>query len=113
MIRPVNHVLDLTNHRVLGGVLLAGLAVYLLLFLRVRGADLRLIITWLAAITAILCCVMVEFSVDGSNNLIRDYGIMALCCLALFLTPFSLWRQLKSRIYREESISVHIQRHWN
>ncbi len=108
MIRPINHVLDLTSHRVLGGVLLAGLAVYLLFFLRVRGADLRLIITWLAAIAAILCCVMVEFSVDGSNNLLRDYGIMAACCLALFLAPYTMWRKLKQGVYGEESLRIQI-----
>lgn len=113
MIHPLNHVLDLTGHRAVGLIILGVLAVYMLFFLRVKGANLRLILSWLIVLGALAGCVMVEFSVDGSDNLIRDYAIMALCCLALFFTPFSLWRQLKSRIYREESISVHIQRHWN
>jgi len=69
---------------------------------------LRLIITWLVAIAAILCCVMVEFSVDGSDNLLRDYGIMAACCLALFLAPYTLWRKLKQGVYGEESLRIQI-----
>lgn len=108
MIRPINHVLDLTGHRTLGLVILGALAVFMALFLRVRGANVRLILTWLVAILAIAGCVLVEFSIDGSDNLIRDYAIMAGCCALLFLAPFSLWRKLKSRVYREESISVHI-----
>ena len=108
MIHPINHVLDLTGKLGVGFALLGALAVYMAFFLRVRGADWRLIVTWLVALLAIAGCVMVEFSIDGSDNLIRDYLIMALCCALLYLAPFSLWRKLKSRVYREESISVHI-----
>jgi len=108
MVHPINHVLDLTGKRGIGIAVLGAIAVYLALFLRVRGANLRLILTWLAAILAIIGCVMVEFSIDGSNNLVRDYAIMAVCCTMLFMAPFSLWRKLKSRVYREESITVHI-----
>lgn len=108
MVHPINHVLDLTGKRGVGFAVLGVIAVYLALFLRVRGANWRLILTWLTAILAIAGCVMVEFSIDGSNNLVRDYAIMAACCALLFLAPFSLWRKLKSHVYREESITVHI-----
>lgn len=110
MARPINHVLDLTGKLGLGFGILAALAVYMGFFLRVKGADLRLIALWLVTLIAVATCVMVEFSIDGSDNLVRDYTVMAVCCLLLFLAPFSLWRTLKSGVYREESISVHITR---
>lgn len=108
MVWPINHVLDLTGHRTLGLAILGALLVYLLLFLRVRGANLRLVVTWLTAILAVAGCVMVEFSIDGSSHLMLDYVVMAGCCAALFLAPFTLWRKLRSRVYGEESITVHI-----
>lgn len=108
MVRPINHVLDLTGKLGIGFGILGVLAVYMAFFLRVRGADVRLTVTWLVALLAIAGCVMVEFSIDGSNNLVRDYAVMAACCVLLFLAPFSLWRRLKRRVYREESITVHI-----
>lgn len=108
MVYPINHVLDLTGKRGIGFAALGAIAVYLAMFLRVRGANLRLILTWLMAIFAIAGCVMVEFSIDGSNNLVRDYTVMVACCALLFLAPFSIWRKLKSHVYREESITVHI-----
>ena len=108
MVHPLNHVLDLTGNLGLGFGILGAIAVYMAFFLRMRKANARLIITWLIALLAVAGCVMVEFSVDGSDNLVRDYLMMALCCALLFLAPFSLWRKLKSRVYREESISVHI-----
>lgn len=108
MIHPLNHVLDLTEKRGLGLGILAALGGYMALFLRVKGADVRLTVTWLVALLAVAGCVMVEFSVDGSDNLIRDYAVMSACCAALFLAPCTLWQTLKERVYREESISVHI-----
>ena len=84
------------------------LALYMALFLRVRGASLRLILTWLAAVAALAGCVMVEFSIDGSSDLLRDYAVMGGCCLALFLSPYTLWRTLVRRVYAEESITVRI-----
>ncbi len=108
MVSPLNHVLDLTNRRALGAGILAAIAVYEVFFLRLRGADRRLTLTWLVALLALAGCVAVEFSIDGSNNVLRDYLAMALCCAALFLAPFTLWRALRKRVYREESLSVHI-----
>jgi hypothetical protein len=60
------------------------------------------------AIAAVAGCVMVEFSIDGSDNLFRDYAVMGACCLALFAAPYSLWRTLMATVYREDSISVRI-----
>jgi prolipoprotein diacylglyceryltransferase len=108
MVHPLNHVLDLTGRRTLGFAVLGVLAVYMALFLRVHGGSLRLVVTWLVALAAIAGCVMVEFSIDGSSNLLRDYALMATCCLALFLSPYSLWRTLRAEVYREDSISVRI-----
>ncbi len=108
MIHPINHVLDLTNHRAVGFACLAALGVYMALFLRVRGANIRLILTWLMALVAVAGCVMVEFSIDGSDNLIRDYAGMAFCCALLYFAPYTLWTSLKGRVYREESITVRI-----
>lgn len=108
MVHPLNHVLDLTNRRGLGFALLGALAVYMAFFLRVRGTSLRLIITWLVAVAAVAGCVMVEFSIDGSSNLLRDYAIMGVCSLALFLTPYTLWRTLMARVYQEDRFSVRI-----
>ena len=108
MVYPINHVLDLTGKLPIGFAMLAALVAYMALFLRVRGANLRLIVSWLIALVAVIGCVMVEFSIDGSKDLLRDYTIMAICCAALFGAPFSLWRKLKSHVYLEESISVHI-----
>ncbi|MDD3214960.1 MAG: prolipoprotein diacylglyceryl transferase [Eubacteriales bacterium] len=110
MVHPLNHVLDLTGHRTIGFILLGAMVVYMAIFLRVKGADGRLIASWLLMIAAIAGCVMVEFSVDGSDNLVRDYAMMAGFCLVLFLTPFALWRRLENRVYKEESIRVHIAR---
>ena len=108
MIHPLNHVLDLTKKPVIGFAVLGGIGLYLAFFLRVRGANMRLVLTWLIAIVAVAGCVMVEFSVDGSDNLLRDYALMAVCCTALFMAPFSLWRRLKGSVYREESLTVRI-----
>lgn len=108
MVYPLNHVLDLTGKRTLGAGVLAALALYMAFFLRLRGANVRLIATWLVAVMAVAGCVMVEFSIDGSNDLLRDYAVMALCCALLFLAPYTLWRTLKGGVYREDSLSVHI-----
>lgn len=108
MVHPLNHVLDLTNRLGLGFGVLGALALYMALFLRTRGTSLRLIMTWLIAIAAVAGCVMVEFSIDGSSNLLRDYAVMGVCCLALFLAPCSLWRTLMAKVYREDCISVRI-----
>lgn len=108
MVRPLNHVLDLTGRRALGFAILGALALYMALFLRVRGADRRLIFTWAAALVALAGCVMVEFSIDGSSDLLRDYAVMALFCLTLFLAPYTLWRTLRRRVYGEESLTVRI-----
>ena len=62
----------------------------------------------IVALLALAGCVAVEFSIDGSSNVMRDYLGMALCCTALFLAPFTLWRALRKRVYREESLTVHI-----
>ena len=108
MVQPINHVLDLTGKRPLGFALLAALALYMALFLRVRGASLRLVCTWLTVIAAVAGCVLVEFSIDGSSNLLRDYAVMGVCCLALYLAPYTLWRSLAAKVYGEESITVRI-----
>jgi len=110
MVHPLNHVLDLTGRRTAGFAILAALAVYMAFFLRVQGADGGLILRWLVALAAIAGCVMVEFSVDGSNNLLRDYAVMAGCCLLLFLMPYGLWRRLENKVYIQESIRVQIPR---
>jgi phosphatidylglycerol---prolipoprotein diacylglyceryl transferase len=112
MVYPINHVLDLTGHRNVGFIILAVLAVYLAFFLRKKGADAGLIIRWFVVLAALAGCVLVEFSVDGSGNLLRDYGIMAGCCLLLFLVPYGLWRRLEDDVYREESIRVQIPWNW-
>ena len=108
MVWPLNHVLDLSGKRELGFAALGALAIYMAIFLRVRGANLRLILTKLVALLAIAGCVMVEFSIDGSNDLLRDYAVMAGCCLALFLAPYTLWHELRMRVYHEETIAVRI-----
>lgn len=108
MVRPLNHVLDLTNRQGLGFAILGALLLYMALFLRLRGANWRLVATWLVALAALAGCVMVEFSIDGSSDLVRDYAVMALCCLLLFLAPYTLWRTLRRRVYGEESLTVRI-----
>ncbi len=112
MVYPVNHVLDLTGHRSVGYIVLAVLAVYMAFFLRKKGAAAGLIVRWLVALAALAACVLVEFSVDGSGNLLRDYGVMAGCCLLLFLMPYGLWRSLEDEVYGEESLRVQIPRSW-
>lgn len=94
MIAPVNHVLDLSGHLGLGIGLLAALALYLAFFLRRKGANLRLILTWLIALCTVAACVLLEFSMDGSHNLLRDYTLLALCAAVLFLCPYTLWRSV-------------------
>lgn len=100
MVAPINHVLDLSRHIPLGVGLLAGLALYLAFFLRFRGANLRLILTWLLALLAVTGCLLLEFSMDGSASLLRDYALLALCCAALFLLPCALYGAL----HRQEKI---------
>lgn len=97
MAAPVNHVLDLSGHIALGIGLLALLAIYLAFFLRTKGANLRLILTWLAALLTVAVCVLLEFSVDGSASLGRDYALLALCCAVLLLCPWTLYRALNRR----------------
>jgi phosphatidylglycerol---prolipoprotein diacylglyceryl transferase len=94
MVAPVNHVLDLSGHIALGIGFLAAFSLYLAFFLRLRGANLRLILTWLAALLTVAACVLLEFSMDGSSSLLRDYALLKLCCAVLFLCPFTLWRTL-------------------
>lgn len=94
MVAPVNHMLDLSGHIALGIGLLAAFSLYLAFFLRLKGANLRLILTWLAALLTVAACVLLEFSMDGSSSLLRDYALLALCCAVLFLCPFTLWRTL-------------------
>lgn len=109
MVKPLNHVLDLTDKRMIGGVVLAFFALYFILFLRLKRVDWRLVVMWLVILIAIAGCVMVEFSVDGSDNLLRDYGVMAGCCVLIFMMPYGLWRTLENRVYREERIRVQIK----
>jgi len=94
MVAPINHVLDLSRHIPLGIGLLAALCLYLAFFLRIKGANLRLILAWLAALLTVTACVLLEFSMDGSANLGRDYALLALCCAVLFLCPCALYRAL-------------------
>jgi phosphatidylglycerol---prolipoprotein diacylglyceryl transferase len=101
MVAPINHVLDLSGHITLGIGLLAPLLLYLAFFLRFKGANPRLILTWLAAIFTVAACVMLEFSMDGSASLLRDYALLTLCCAVLFLCPCTLW----TTINRREGIS--------
>ncbi len=108
MIWPLNHVLDLTDHLLIGFILLGAMVAYMAFFLRVRGASVRLILSWIIALAAVAGCVMVEFSVDGSAHLWRDYAMMAGCCMVLFLAPYQLWRTLVNWVYGEESICVQI-----
>ena len=94
MLAPINHVLDLSGHIPLGVGLLAGIGVYLAFFLRRRGANPRLIALWLLTTLAVIGCVLLEFSMDASTNLPRDYALLALCSLALLLCPYTLYRRL-------------------
>ncbi len=94
MINPINHMLDLTGHIGIGVGILAAMGVYLAFFLRLKGANLRLILTWFVALIAVAACVMLEFSLDGSTNIFRDYGLLALCSAILFLAPYSLYLSL-------------------
>jgi phosphatidylglycerol---prolipoprotein diacylglyceryl transferase len=94
MIAPVNHVLDLSGHIPLGIGLLAAFGLYFAFFLRRKGANLRLILSWLIALLTVAACVMLEFSMDGSASLLRDYLLLTLCCAVLFLCPCLLWRAL-------------------
>ncbi len=94
MVAPINHVLDLTGHIPLGIGLLAGIGLYLAFFLRIKGADPRLIIQWLIAVCAVIGCVLLEFSMDVSTNLPLDFALLALCALVLTLSPYTLYRKL-------------------
>lgn len=92
MITPINHVLDLTGKLPLGGGLLLLLCGYCAVFLRRKGANPRLIVTWLLALAILAACVMLEFAMDGSQNLLRDYALLALCCAGLAALPWTLYR---------------------
>ena len=94
MVAPINHVLDLSGHITLGAGMLALLLVYLAFFLRTKGANLRLILTWLAALVTVTACVLLEFSMDGSASPLRDYALLMLCCAVLLLCPWTLYRAL-------------------
>lgn len=94
MAAPINHVLDLSGHIPLGIELLSAMGIYLAFFLRKQGANLRLILTWLIALLTVAACVLLEFSMDGSANILRDYALLFLCGAVLFLCPCSLWRAL-------------------
>ena len=108
MLKPINHVLDLTNKLGIGFAVVGALGIYMGFFLRRKGANLGMILTWLAVLGAIAGCVMLEFSIDGSSNLVRDYAMMALCCAVLFAAPCVLWRKLQGGVYDEERIAVRI-----
>ncbi len=92
MITPINHVLDLTDKLPLGAGILLLLGGYCVVFLRRKGANPRLILTWLFALLIVAACVLLEFSMDGSQSLLRDYGLLALCCAALAALPWTLYR---------------------
>ncbi|MBE0601038.1 MAG: prolipoprotein diacylglyceryl transferase [Firmicutes bacterium] len=94
MIKPINHMLDLTGHIGIGLGVLAAMGVYLAFFLRLKGANLRLILSWFVTLGAVAASVMLEFSLDGSTNIFRDYGLLALCAAILFLAPYSLYVSL-------------------
>lgn len=94
MLKPINHMLDLTGHIGIGVGILVALGVYLGFFLRLKGANVRLILTWFVSLITVAACVMLEFSLDGSTNIFRDYGLLALCAAILFLAPYSLYSSL-------------------
>ena len=97
MVAPINHVLDLSGHIPLGIGILAAFALYLAFFLRTKGANLRLILTWVAALLTMAACVLLEFSMDGSADIFRDYALLALCAAVLFLCPYTLYRTLQKQ----------------
>lgn len=109
MFVPINHVLDLTDKRLLGAIPVAVFALFMAWKLRVKGADLRLILSWLAVLVCVAACVMLEFAIDGSTNLALDYALMAVCCAGLALVPISLWRALKNKLYLEERFTVRVE----
>ncbi len=94
MLFPINHVLDLTDHIWLGIGILAAMGVYLGFFLRIQGANLRLILTWIATLLTVAACVMLEFSMDGSQTILRDYSLLGGFAALLFLYPLSLFLPL-------------------
>ncbi|HPF88009.1 MAG TPA: prolipoprotein diacylglyceryl transferase [Candidatus Limiplasma sp.] len=97
MLAPINHVLDLSAHIPLGIALLGMLGLYMAFYLRTRGANRRLIFTWMLALVLVILCVLLEFSMDTSDAILRDYSLLALCCAALFCCPYSLYRALRKQ----------------
>jgi len=98
MISPINHVLDLTGHIGLGVGILVMMGGYLVVFLRLKGANLRLILSGVAALLTVAACVMLEFSMDGSPHILRDYAMLGGFAVLLFLYPFSLfWTMTKTK----------------
>ena len=89
-------------------MIVAALALFMVWKLRLRGADLRLILSWLVVLVCVASCVLLEFAIDGSTNPALDYTLMALCCVALALVPVSLWRVLKNKLYLSDRFTVRI-----
>ncbi|MDD3409243.1 MAG: prolipoprotein diacylglyceryl transferase [Eubacteriales bacterium] len=106
MVAPVNHVLDLSGHIGLGcaGVALCG--VYMGFFLRRKGGDARLTLSWLATVLALCGVILIEFNIDGSADVLRDYLLMTACAGVLFAAPALMWRTLRRGVYGEEHFVV-------
>ncbi len=89
------------------------LAVFSRRYVRIHRKHLAPILYWAGMLLAMGGVLLMEFTLDGrlrlmESNHLRDYCIMAVCCAAIFLLPYSLWHTLKSRVYREDKYDVHL-----
>lgn len=87
-------------------------------FIRMHGLKWQPVLSWIVMFACLALGVMLEFSLDGRlsiavsipgmSNLARDYIVMAIMCLALFLTPYRLWRALEKAAYHDHRLKVSI-----
>lgn len=87
---------------------LIAMGVFTKRYIRMRGkGDKRIVLSWALLLLCVIAGVLLEFSLDGritwgNPSMLRDYLIMAVLCVCLFIMPYSLFITLSKKSTAEE-----------
>ena len=97
---------------------IAAMVIFTSRAVRIHGVRAWQLVSWIGTFLCVGLLVALEFAIDGRldvrfsllglTGLGRDYLLMSLTCLLLFLFPYVQWRQLKNVLYRGDHIGMRL-----
>lgn len=83
-------------------------AVWLARYARVRGFGALPIVCALVIVACVVCGILLEFSLDGSADPLRDTLLMFAVSFLLWLTPYVVFLRLRGHVYAEDRFAVKV-----